>query len=197
MVPTCGVCHEQESKYKCPVSCYKPHKALHDNEAPKDHSAQPPKDRPGTTQRVPKVDFTGFENDKDFKRLLARFPLLKVQLQAAYALTLEPGPEDARSWNRGSLPGFTQSLRGHRSRGRGRGFRGGRYHGGGRGGRDAVIPSERQHGAWTQAKGDKEALDVIKKMKESDGDDDGDAGEGVREFVQLCQIKFAPSTEQG
>lgn len=141
------------------------------------------------------MDFTGFENDKDFQRLLSRFPLLKAQLQVTYALTLEPGPEDSRSWNRGTLPGFEQPSRGHQGRGRGRGFRGGRW-GTARGGRDVAIPNERQHGNWTQAKGDKEALDVMKKMRESSGDD-GEAGEVMREFVQLCQIKFAPSGEQG
>lgn len=150
------------------------------------------RDRPGTTQRIPKVDFTGFENDKEFQRLLSRYPILKVQLQAIYGLTLEPGPDEARTWNRQRLPGFDPPRlysRGGRSRGRGRGRGDGR--GGGRGGRFDPGPDEgeREYGAWTQAKGDKEALKVMKKLR---GDDQQltDLNEGMREFVELCQIRF-------
>lgn len=48
---------------------------------------------------------------------------------------------------------------------------------------------EREHGAWTQAKGDKEALTVMKKMRGEDSEAD-DMNEGMREFVQLCQMRF-------
>ena len=149
--------------------------------------SQPKRDRPGTTQRIPKVDFAGFEHDKDFQRLLYRYPSLKVQLQTVYGLTLEPGPDEARTWNRQPLPGFqappvVRTNRGGRGRGRGdRGGRGSRNHGWN------SMPEERQRGAWSQAKGDKEALEVIKKMR----GDEGEAGEGLREFVELCRIKFA------
>lgn len=159
---------------------------------------QPIRDRPGTTQRAPKVDFTGFENDKDFQRLLVRFPLLKVQLQTVYGLTLEPGPDEARSWYRQPLPGAetprphvreARDRRGVRARGRGRGSRGG--------GRDkyeaTAAQDERQRGQWTQEKGDKEARSVIKNMRESTTEHD-DQSEGMREFVELCRIRFGDSS---
>ncbi|KAK3721711.1 hypothetical protein LTR37_002876 [Vermiconidia calcicola] len=197
-LPKCSICNTQDSKYKCPVceirycsiACYKPHKQSH--ETTKDTvSSQAPvttkRDRPGTTHRVPKLDFTGFENDKDFLRLLSRYPSLKVQLQMVYGLTLEPGPDEARSWNRGPLPGFAQQhMRGGaRGRARGRGQRGGRAGRGG--GYESFDPEERQRGPWTQEKGDKEGLGVIKKMRESGDEEDG---EGLREFIELCGIKF-------
>lgn len=149
------------------------------------------RDRPGTTQRVPKVDFASLEKDADFKHLLSRFPLLKIQLQTIYGLTLEPGPDEARSWNRQPLYGQHRpeppSFRG-RGRGRGRGSdRGGR---GGRGRGGFEANEDRQHGPWTQEKGDKEGLAVIKKMRLG-GEDDRKA-EGMREFVELCVLKFGP-----
>ncbi|KAK3684501.1 hypothetical protein LTR37_020213 [Vermiconidia calcicola] len=190
--PKCSICNTQDSKYKCPIceirycsiACYKPHKQSHEATAETRPPVTTKRDRPGTTHRVPKLDFTGFENDKDLLRLLSRYPSLKVQLQMVYGLTLEPGPDEARSWNRGPLPGFAQqqqSMRGG-ARGRGRGLgRGGRG-----GGYESFDPEERQRGPWTQEKGDKEALGVIKKMREGDEE----AGEGLREFIELCGIKF-------
>ena len=48
---------------------------------------------------------------------------------------------------------------------------------------------QREHGSWTQAKGDKEALSVVKKMIQEGGEAD-DMTEGTREFIELCRIKF-------
>lgn len=164
------------------------------------------RDRPGTTQRVPKVDFTGFEDDAEFKRLLKRYPLLKAQLQVIYGLTLEPGPDDKWTWNKQPLlpPPFSGAprriFRGGAGRGRGmrgaRGMRGGRGRGGydRDGGREAF--EERQHGLWTHEKGDKEALLAMKKMKTTGvGREDDERVEGMREFVELCQIKFGSGRE--
>jgi zinc finger HIT domain-containing protein 3 len=132
---------------------------------------------------------------------MTRYPMLKAQLQIAYAHTLDPGPNDKFSWHRqpllGSLypdPAHTH----HRGRGRGRGGRGGRSQRGARGswgGRAELNdPSEeRQRGPWTQEKGDKESLLAIKKMKM--GDERDEKAEGMREFVELCQIKFGPGRE--
>ena len=75
----------------------------------------------------------------------------------------------------------------NRSRGRGRG-RGYRDFGGGRGGSEAWR-EERENGAWSREKGDTEALLAMKKMKTGAGDDDENA-EGMREFVELCRIRF-------
>ncbi|KAK5136829.1 hypothetical protein LTR08_001751 [Meristemomyces frigidus] len=203
MALQCGVCHDNDSKYKCPIcelrycsiECYKQHKTQHANdEATKiQQEARARRDRPGTTQRAPKVNFSGFEKNDDLKRLLSRYPLLKIQLQAVYGHTLEPGPDDARSWNREPMYGDgrpdTNSFRGRgRGRGRGKGFdRGGR---GGRGRGGFHTDDDRQHGAWTREKGDKEALAVVKKMRQG-GEDDAKA-EGMREFLELCLMKFGP-----
>lgn len=178
----------------CSIACYKTHKTLHEADIAAgkiEQSSQLKRDRPGTTQRVRKVDFTGFENHEEFQRLLTRYPLLKIQLQAIYGLTLEPGPNEARSWNRQPLPGFQPASfqhRGGRGRGRGRGDFG---RGGAKGGRFGTDSSrdEREHGAWTQAKGDKEALKVMKKMR-GEGDEVANVNEGMREFVELCRIRF-------
>lgn len=179
----------------CSFACYKPHKAGHEAEATThvvDEQAGPPKqDRPGTTQRVPKVDFTGFEEDEAFQRLLFRFPSLKLQLGALYGLTLEPGPDDARTWNRQPLPGYVPpNAPSYRSRGRGRG-RGGRDS---RGSRADVVDwrDEREKGVWTREKGEKEAMHVMKTMREGQGSDaqDGENAEGMREFIALCRLRF-------
>lgn len=57
------------------------------------------------------------------------------------------------------------------------------------------MPDDRQHGPWTQEKGDKEALAVVKKMREGDGSSEDEAAEGMREFVELCQIKFVSAAD--
>lgn len=157
--------------------------------AENDGKAAPlPLDRPGTTQRVPKVDFTGFEKNEDFQRLLSRFPNLKYQLQLAYGVTLEPGPDEEFTWGRRDwLDDERNAVRGgFRGRGRGRG-RGARARG--RGGR--FIPElphdDRQRGPWTQEKGDKQALNLVHRMRIGSEDE---LVEGMSEFIELCQIKF-------
>ncbi|TKA32923.1 hypothetical protein B0A50_01149 [Salinomyces thailandicus] len=118
MALPCDICHAPTSKYKCPtctlrscsLACYKSHTPTHTTSEAAASSSKPPsqsqpRDRPGTTNRIPKIDFKGFENDPELKRLLSRYPLLRLQLQATYALTLEPSPDEARSWSWQPLPG--------------------------------------------------------------------------------------------
>lgn len=50
------------------------------------------------------------------------------------------------------------------------------------------MNENRQHGPWTQEKGDKEALAVMKKMRS--GAEEDVRAEGMREFIQLCHMKF-------
>ncbi|KAK3111245.1 hypothetical protein LTR53_013700 [Teratosphaeriaceae sp. CCFEE 6253] len=169
------------------------------------------RDRPGTTQRVAKADFTGFEQDPDFARLLTRYPTLKPQLQLAYALTLEPEPSEKWTWNKqpllASLYPEERARKhppAHHSRGRGgRGGRGGRVafragRGGSGGGSGSFgePPEDRQHGLWTQAKGDKEALLAVKKMRMGDVGEADERAEGMREFVELCLMKFGEGRER-
>ena len=187
-------CKSVDERCSCSLKCYKIHKPTHENDSSlvnADQVQQPIRDRPGTTQRVPKVSFTGFENDLELNRLLTRYPALRVQLQAVYALTLEPGLDDARSWNRRPLPDFHPAE--HSTR-RGRGISRGRSSFRSRGARRAGYsgPSAtdgREHGAWTHEKGDKEALKVMKQMRGTTNDSD-EVSEGIREFVELCQIRF-------
>lgn len=54
---------------------------------------------------------------------------------------------------------------------------------------------ERQHGMWTQEKGDKEALSVMRRMRLAGQEDE--KAEGLREFGELCLIKFAPRSGAG
>ncbi|KAK3111088.1 hypothetical protein LTR53_014000 [Teratosphaeriaceae sp. CCFEE 6253] len=218
--PPCGVCHEHVSN--CSIPCYKSHAPLHTAEEPtviqqqqQQQQQHAKRDRPGTTQRVAKADFTGFEQDLDFARLLARYPTLKPQLQLAYALTLEPGPSEKWTWNKQPLLASLypeQRAQKHPptyySRGRGgRGGRGGRVaFRAGRGGSGVgglgEPPEDRQHGLWTQAKGDKEALLAVQKMRMGDGGGGGSGGEvddwaeGMREFVELCLMKFGDGRER-
>ncbi|SMQ46666.1 unnamed protein product [Zymoseptoria tritici ST99CH_3D7] len=198
--PKCGVCQTADSKYKCPVCelrycsipCYKLHKEKHDEEkasvGAKNNGYQQllPTDRPGTTQRAPKLDFTGFENDPELKRLLVRYPNIKHQLQLAYGVTLEPGPDDAYGWNRKDWldehrPTFHQQ--------RGRGGRGGRGNTrGGGGGRQEHEFADWQRGPWTQEKGDKFGLHYIHQMRNDERNDE--LAEGLNEFIELCQLRF-------
>jgi len=113
---------------------------------------------PGSTK---KVDFTGFESDPELLRLLSRYPNLRIQLQSVYGLTLEPPPQEQRSFS---------SFRG-RGRGRGRGG----FH---------------QQSHWSQAKGDKEATESFRNMRNVDGDD-----QALAEFVQLLKMRFAPGAD--
>lgn len=146
-------------------------------------------DRPGTVHRAPKIDFTSFEQDTEFQRLLTRFPLLKVQLQLIYGLTLEPGPEDARTWNRGPLFGEQSSTQRGRNRGRGRGRAGQGSRMGEK--RYAGREEERPRGPWTQEKGEGEAIRLVGKMRAGPGEDE--LAEGMREFVELCVMRYGPS----
>lgn len=181
----------------CSIACYKPHKSTHEDITPKSSAEtstqqlQSKIDRPGTTQRAPKLDFTGFENDKDFQHLLTRFPNLKHQLQLVYGVTLEPGPDDAGRWNRQNwFPDDRDGNRGgfqDRGRGRGRGRGGGT--GPGRGGYlfSEIPPQDRLKQPWNQEKGDKQGADILSRMRNSANDEHA---EGMDEFIQLCQIKF-------
>lgn len=175
--------------------CYRVHKPVHENDSTDQAKAQsqPKKDRPGTTQRVPKICFTDFEADKEFIRLLQRYPLLRIQLQTVYGLTLEPGPEESRTWNKQPLPplpGYDAPvLSVSRGRGRNRGGRGGR--GNRRGGHHQEPHNEeREYGRWTLEKGDREAVNMIAKMRQGDGKSDDDVAEGMREFVELVRLRY-------
>ncbi|KAF2858323.1 hypothetical protein K470DRAFT_221495 [Piedraia hortae CBS 480.64] len=91
----CQVCHDKESRYKCPVcelrycclDCYKIHKPQHAGEVRTEKTVEKPQ-----AAQVPRVGFKGFENDPEFKRLFVRYPILRAQLQLIYAHTLEPEP---------------------------------------------------------------------------------------------------------
>ncbi|CAK1355774.1 hypothetical protein CB0940_00538 [Cercospora beticola] len=213
MPAICGVCHEAESKYRCPkcetrycsVACNRIHKPVHEDEAstnpaltaagrPQDSAVQ---DSKSTNQQDDKSKshenskFDGFENDAEFRRLLTRYPYLRYQIQLVYGITIEPGPEDAYTWGKqkwfddGSAPQRPKTFRGRGGRGRG-GFRGG-YQGGRGNIADELPVDERQHGPWTQVKADKQGLDLIKKLREVNH---VELSEGMREFTKLCAIRF-------
>ncbi|KAI7182490.1 hypothetical protein KC363_g8745 [Hortaea werneckii] len=230
--PLCGICTAYESKYKCPVcglrycslACYKQHQPLHattsssssseeekasttqlQQQPTSPHASRQRQDRPGPNRRGPKIDLTRFDSDPAFLALLHRYPRLRIQLQALYALTLEPGPEEARTWSRQPLPGESAppaTGTGFGQRGRGGGRRGGR--GRGRGGGSGLgghaTPSEgRQHGLWTVEKGEKEALGTMRRMRVGNQNNrgGGDKAEGLKEFIELCRLRFGPESQNG
>lgn len=170
--------------------CYKPHKASHENDTPSVESTSvvtgtaalvegkaiaattlPPRTRPGNK----KLDFSSLQNDPDLLRLMSRYPGLRIQLQHIYSFTLEPDPQEQRG-------GFSDRGRG---RGRGRGGRGSWR--GQRGG----FASQQRPSQWNQAKGDKEAYEAFKRMREKEGDE-----EGLGEFVRLIAMKFGAEAEE-
>ncbi|KAF2720643.1 hypothetical protein K431DRAFT_205900, partial [Polychaeton citri CBS 116435] len=210
----CEICTQQPSKYKCPqcalrycsLDCYKTHKPTHPEPPPSalttSSSASeafklPPRDRPGTTRRIAKPTFEDFEADPELSRLLRRYPQLKAQLGAVYAMTLEPGVEDMRGWNRVPKEFTANSIGGSGGGGRrGRG-RGGRGRGMGRMVErrrwfDAEKEDDRQMGVWTKEKGDKEGLGILRRGRAGGNGrtDEEERAEGFREFVELCQLRF-------
>ncbi|KAK6002388.1 hypothetical protein QM012_002026 [Aureobasidium pullulans] len=178
----CGVCRQNESKYKCPscqlrycsIACFKQHKETHANDPPREsftQSIQPTQSAPSDSSPLPtarsalpgsskKIDFAGFESDPELLRLLSRYPNLRIQLQSVYGLTLEPTPHDQPSFS-------------YRGRGRGRGR--GAFH---------------QQSHWSQAKGDKEATESFRNMRNAEGHD-----QALAEFVQLLKMRFAPDAD--
>lgn len=176
----------------CSLLCYKPHKIDHEANANgqgvQGTATVAKVDRPGTTQRVAKPKFAGFENDADLRLLLQRYPALATELQGIYALTLDPGPEESRRWNKMSLPLLDHPSRSHRGRGRGRAMRG---RGGSRGDHHSwqqESPEGREHGQWTKDKGDREALFVMKTVQNDI--EDTTLSEGLQEFVELIGLRF-------
>jgi hypothetical protein len=159
----------------CSIACFKQHKESHATDPPKEQpsqKAEPAQPIPSETTPLPaarnplpgsskKIDFTGFESDPELLRLLSRYPNLRIQLQSVYGLTLEPPPQEQRSFS---------SFRG-RGRGRGRG-------------------GFQQQSHWSQAKGDKEAIESFKNMRNVDGDE-----QALAEFVQLLKMRFATEAD--
>ncbi|KAF1345482.1 hypothetical protein BDV97DRAFT_402062 [Delphinella strobiligena] len=198
MASTCGVCKAQPSKYKCPkcdlpycsLPCYRPHKESHANDVPVEKAIPteqivpvPEVAEPVVAHRLVgsnKIDFSGLEDDPDLLRLMSRYPALRIQLQSVYGYTLEPPPSDSQD-----QPTFNH--RGRGGRGRGRGGRGGRNSRGGRG----DYGQQPQQSQWTQAKGEKEAANALKDMRNKEGDT-----EGLAEFVQLITMKYGKGDEQ-
>lgn len=183
----------------CSVPCSKIHKTSHGNENDKEivPSAPPAlqQQEPAyqLTQTTLQPEFEGFENDPELKRLLSRFPHLQHELQLVYGVTIEPGPDEVHTWARqkwlddGSAQQQSRAMRSRGGRGRGRGgFRGG-YRGGHGNQADDLPFAERQHGPWTQSKGDKQGLDLLRKLQDVNH---LELSEGMLEFVRLCAIRF-------
>ncbi|KAI5369892.1 Putative Zinc finger HIT domain-containing protein [Septoria linicola] len=213
MAIECGVCHENESKYRCPkcdirfcsVPCSKIHKTTHENAQVEITAPAPQSEHPEQVRHEDRLQaqqdarletteqsrFHGFEHDPELKRLIARYPDLKHEIQLVYGLTMEPGPEEAYTW--GNQKWFDDNHASQRARAsQNRGNRGrGRASGGGRGGRgrlpDELPFDERQRGPWTQSKGDKQGLEIMGKLRATHH---LELSEGMREFIKLCSMKF-------
>lgn len=109
---------------------------------------------------------------------MGRYPDLRIQLQSIYGLTLEPPPPDSTEQQENSF----------NSRGRGRG----RGRGGWRGqrGRYGQNGGQSRQSQWSQVKGDREAGDAFKRMRDREGE-----SEGLAEFVKLIMMKFGKNGE--
>ena len=177
------------------MPCSKIHKTSHENEHDKETvlSAPPVTHQQELAEQPPtqsdgQSKFEGFEEDLELKRLLSRFPHLRHELQLVYGVTIEPGPDEAHTWARqkwlddgSAQKQQSRSTRSRGGRGRGRGgFRGGYQ-------ADELPFGERQHGPWTQSKGDKQGLDLIRKLQDVSHPE---LSEGMLEFVRLCALRF-------
>ncbi|KAF7190201.1 hypothetical protein HII31_08532 [Pseudocercospora fuligena] len=174
----------------CSIACYKSHKTIHEGEegaAPSASTSPPGKpaadnqklNQSKTPQR--KSPYADFENDPDFKLLMQRYPKLYYELSAVFALTLEPGPDDQRTWRDSGL--FSEP---HEQRSSFRGGRGGRS-GNRRGHHQQAEHDEKLRGPWTREKGDRQAQDAMHRLRHVD---DEEISEGMVEFIKLCGIKF-------
>lgn len=213
MSSTCEVCGSQPQKYKCPncttrycsLACFKAHKPVHDNPSatappnpsssstsvpkaapapqngPQSASAPPPLTTPAP--EPPGDPLQRLLSDPALQALLHKHPTLRTQLHAIYTSTLEPDPgEWAEQQQR--VAQQHQNARG----GRGGWSRGGRGRGG-RGGRGGGM--QRPRGPWKQESADKIAVGRILRAQE------GEDGEGMREFVELVQRALSDTGREG
>ncbi|KIW06309.1 uncharacterized protein PV09_02774 [Verruconis gallopava] len=163
----CEVCHDLESKYKCPqcelrycsLNCFKLHKQLHESStdanassALRDESSAPSV-QPHRTQQPAKVDpYTALEEHPNFQILFKKYPDLKSQLSRVYQATMNPSQQDESSL------GVQQKTR------------------------------DRVRGQWTQEKGDELAAKLLAKLAKEH--------EGVKEFMALVRIVFDSEEEE-
>ncbi|KAI4695461.1 uncharacterized protein J4E84_002088 [Alternaria hordeiaustralica] len=187
----CGVCNAEPKKYKCPtcalpycsLSCFKSHKTTHPETtsvAPKPAEPalpQPPPPAPVPRYLKKRTDFAVLATNPKFQALLKTHPALLPSLQRVYAKTIKPDPE-AESRRR-MLERNASRGRGMRGRGRGA-WRGGR--GGFNGGQ------EKKEEYWTQKKGDKDAMEELKGIREGEGKE-GEK-DAMAEFVGLVEELF-------
>ncbi|RMZ74299.1 HIT finger domain [Pyrenophora seminiperda CCB06] len=192
----CGVCASEPKKYKCPtcalpycsLACFKTHKPTHSepstsslptpshNEPALSQPSQPPAPTPRYLKH--RVDFSLLASNPKFQTLLKTHPALLPSLQRVYAKTIQPNPEDER--RRRMLERSAFRGRGTRGRRRGRG--------GGRGGRGGWNGHEEREERWTQKKGDKDAMGVLKEIRSAqtrEGDKDA-----MAQFVGLVDELF-------
>jgi len=79
---------------------------------------------------------------------------------------------------------------------RGRGTRGrGRGRGGGRGGRGGWNGHEEREERWTQKKGDKDAMGVLKELRSAQAR--GEEKDGMVQFVGLVEELFGQREKEG
>ncbi|CAG8971225.1 hypothetical protein HYALB_00001389 [Hymenoscyphus albidus] len=158
---TCGVCHEMEGKYKCPlcflpycsVACSKIHKPTHplEPQLPSKPKATVPivdstVPRPGTVAAAGfKGPFAALDNSKELQTLFIKYPRLISQLTKINTATLPHTGEE----NSSALQGMQK-----------------------KGGKKEQ---------WNSDRGMQRGLEALRKARD-DGDGDG---EGVREFSKL------------
>lgn len=174
-----------------PIHCYKRHRKLHDGETLgvnsimvyHDLSVQTGKSTnlglvPQQSHDSSPISYSNLLSSRHLHRLLLRYPRLRAQIKLVYKATLEPSqrlsPANCNHHDRSQGGGDFD-----RRRGRGRA----------RGGARARAQNEPSSAEWTQERGLKQAVRLLKDIR---GRDD-EVGTSMEEFSRLV-IKMREDT---
>ncbi|KAF3766227.1 hypothetical protein M406DRAFT_346225 [Cryphonectria parasitica EP155] len=163
----CGICEEQEGKYKCPrcslpycsVVCFRSHKENHPPDPPK--PTLPPKpstlganqDASSKTRKRNAHPFSVLDDSPELQRLFSKYPRLPSKLAKINAATLPPKDEQQQPPGRGGLPWTLAQAPGYQSK----------------------KPK------WTHDTGLKRGKEALRKARTDPGED----GDAVREYCDL------------
>ncbi|KAI9693459.1 MAG: hypothetical protein M1820_009252 [Bogoriella megaspora] len=172
----------------CSLSCFKPHKAQHQEEVARNHlsASVTPSVQNEEVSRIEEVedasdqrqepsapahpDFSALPSSPSLAHLLTKYPALRFHLRDIYAATLEPSTMDEYHKPKGlPAPNFS---------------------------RMEVRESRRRRGPWRQEIGDEDALGVMRRLCEAVDVDERES-EGLREFVDLVGVEMGRRQEDG
>ncbi|KUJ18235.1 uncharacterized protein LY89DRAFT_732919 [Mollisia scopiformis] len=167
----CGVCNENEGKYKCSrcylpycsIPCSKNHTLNHPPSPPKSSPSPSPQPaslphpttngRPGTTTAPTKTPFAALDTSPDLRLLFTHYPKLPTLLTRIHTTTLPP------------LSSYTSS---------------------------GLPTTSNQKQTWTSDRGLQRGVEALKKARNEDGVD----GESVREYGRVV-LRILREEEEG